>query len=54
MTERLRVDGSGVGFFGAKPVTQPRIAGSRGANAALAHLLTALAGLGLFYDSTTA
>jgi hypothetical protein len=36
------------------PNTKPTISGSRGGNAALASLITALAGLGLVTDSTTA
>lgn len=43
-----------LGFFGASTTTKPAITGSRGGNAALASLLTALAGLGLITDSTTA
>jgi hypothetical protein len=43
----------GVGFFGAGGVTRPTITGSRGANAALASLLTSLSQLGLITDSTT-
>ena len=46
-------DDGAVGFFGAGGVTRPTIAGSRGANAALASLLTALAQLGLVTDNTT-
>ena len=45
---------SGLGFFGAAPGAKPTVAGSRGGNAALASLLSALAGLGLITDSTTA
>ncbi len=48
----FKSDGS-VGFFGAGGVTRPNITGSRGANAALASLLTSLAQLGLVTDSTT-
>jgi hypothetical protein len=47
-------DGGGAGFFGATPVVQPNVAGSRGGNAALASLLTALVALGLVSDSTSA
>jgi len=47
-------DDGGVGFFGAGGVTRPTITGSRGGNAALASLLTALAQLGLVTDNTTA
>ena len=43
-----------IGFFGASVAVKPTITGSRGGNAALASLLTALAGLGLITDSTTA
>lgn len=46
--------GEKVGFFGATPVAQVNVTGSRGGNAALASLLTALASLGLITDSTTA
>ena len=42
-----------VAFHGATPVAQQDITGSRGGNAALANLLTALATLGLITDSTT-
>lgn len=42
------------GFFGASAVVKPTVTGSRGGNAALASALTALAGLGLVTDSTTA
>lgn len=45
---------SQLGFFSATPVSKPTVTGSRGANAALASLLTALANLGLLTDSTTA
>lgn len=50
----LRVTGGGVGFFGNAPAIKPTITGSRGGNAALASLLTGLAGMGLLTDSTTA
>lgn len=43
-----------LGFFGAATVTKPAVTGSRGGNAALASLITALANLGLITDSTTA
>ena len=46
-------DGSTVGFFGTAPTTKPTVTGSRGGNAALASLLTALAGLGLLVDSSS-
>jgi hypothetical protein len=43
-----------LGFFGGNPVGRPVVTGSRGGNAALASLLTALAALGLVTNSTTA
>jgi hypothetical protein len=43
-----------VGFNNASPLSKPTISGSRGGNAALASLLTALASYGLITDSTTA
>lgn len=42
-----------VGFYGTTPVAKPTVTGSRGGNAALASLLTALAGFGLITDSST-
>lgn len=50
----LRHLGTSLGFYGATATTKPTVSGSRGGNAALASLLTALAGLGLVTDSTTA
>jgi hypothetical protein len=44
---------AGVGFNGATPLAKPTITGSRGSNAAVASLLTALAAYGLIIDSTT-
>lgn len=40
-------------FFNSTPIVQPTVTGSRGANAALASLLTQLATLGLIVDSTS-
>jgi parallel beta-helix repeat protein len=45
--------GSALGFFGAAAGTKPTVTGSRGGNAALASLLTSLAGLGLVTDSSS-
>lgn len=42
-----------VGFQGTAPVAKPTVTGSRGANAALASLLTALAAYGLIIDSSS-
>ena len=43
-----------LGFFGAAASAKPTITGSRGANAALADLLTKLATLGIITDGTSA
>lgn len=43
-----------VGFYGTTPVAKPTVSGSRGGNAALASLLTALASQGLITNSTSA
>lgn len=43
-----------IGFFAAAPVAKPVVTGSRGGNAALTSMLTALANLGLITNSTTA
>ena len=51
---RVQWNSTGVGFYGSTPVAKPTVTGSRGGNAALASLLTALANLGLITDSTTA
>lgn len=45
--------GGAVGFNNASPLAKPTITGSRGSNAALASLLTALANYGLITDSTS-
>lgn len=42
-----------IGFHGVSPTTRPTVTGSRGANAALTSLLTALAAKGLIIDSTS-
>ena len=42
-----------VGFYGTEPQTKPTVSGSRGGNAALQSLLTALSGLGLLTDSSS-
>lgn len=41
------------GFWGATPIVRPTVTGSRGANVALASLITAMANAGLCVDSTT-
>lgn len=47
-------DGNKLGFHGSAPVAKQTVTGSRGGNAALASLITALANLGLITDNTTA
>lgn len=47
-------NGSNVGFYGTAPASKQAVAGSRGGNAALASLLSALATIGLITDSSTA
>ena len=49
----ISVTSTGVGFNGTAGVAKPDITGSKGANAALGSLLTALASQGLLTDSTT-
>lgn len=51
----ISVDGGAdaLAFFGSAPVTKPVVAGSKGGNAALASLMTALSSLGLVTDTTT-
>jgi len=51
---QLKVDPvDGIGFYGASIQTKQTVTGSRGGNAALQNLLTALANTGLITDSTT-
>lgn len=50
---KIKADGK-MGFFAKAPAAKPTVTGSRGGNAALASLLTALANLGLITDSTSA
>lgn len=52
-TTPVKVGGGALGFFDAVPTVKPTITGSKGGNAALASLLSSLAGLGLITDSTT-
>jgi hypothetical protein len=51
-TTTLAVSGNS-GFNGTAPIAKPTVTGSRGANAALASLLTALANYGLVVDSSS-
>jgi hypothetical protein len=50
----LRIGTNLLGFFAASGTSKQTVTGSRGGNAALASLLTALANYGLVTDSTTA
>lgn len=50
----FQANATGIGVNGTAPVAKPNITGSRGGNAALANLLTALASVGHITDSTTA
>jgi hypothetical protein len=49
----ITLTGTGIGFFGSSAAAKPTVSGSKGGNAALASLMTALAALGLVTDSTT-
>lgn len=52
-TTRFSIDGTGLGFFATAPAAKATVTGSKGANAALTSLMTALAGYGLVTDSTS-
>lgn len=52
-TEIMALKSNAIGFYNTTPVTKQTISGSKGGNAALGNLLTALANLGLIVDSTT-
>lgn len=52
-TAQVQVNDTGVGFFSTNPIAKPTVSGSRGGNAALQSLLTALANLGLITDSSS-
>jgi hypothetical protein len=54
VTGALDHDGSTLGVFATAPTTKQTVTGSRGGNAALASLLTALAAYGLVTDSSSA
>lgn len=51
---RLKIDSTGVGFFGSAPIAKPTVVGAKAGNVALENLLEELANLGLITDSTTA
>lgn len=53
VSDRLRLDGGGLGFFGAASAGRPVVAGSRGNAKGLAALLNALSGMGLITDSSS-
>lgn len=50
---RIETNGTGLGFFSAPPISRPTVTGSRGGNAALLSLITAIENLGLILNSTT-
>jgi hypothetical protein len=50
---RLQINATQMGFQGTAPITKPTVTGSRGSNAALTSLLTALANYGLITDSSS-
>ena len=52
--QKVAAHDTGVGFHASVPIAKPTVSGSRGANAALASLLTALANYGLITDSSSA
>lgn len=52
-TAQFQVTDTGVGFYSTTPIAKPTVTGSRGGNAALQSLLTALANLGLITDSSS-
>lgn len=43
----------GLGFYGATPIAQPQVTGSKGGNAALTSLIAQLVALGLITDGTS-
>lgn len=49
----FRATGNQCGFFGSVGTSKPTVSGSKGGNAALASLISALASLGLITDSTS-
>ncbi len=52
-TTKMTIGPNGIGFYATSPVAKPTVTGSKGANAALTSLLTALNTLGLLTDSSS-
>lgn len=52
-TTRFSLDGTGIGFYATAPAAKQTVTGSKGANAALTSLMTALSTIGLVTDSTS-
>jgi len=52
--KHLRINDTGMAFFGAAPIAKPTVTGSRGGNAALASVLTQLAAFNLITDGSSA
>lgn len=50
---KVALNTTGLAFQGSSPIAKPTVTGSRGGNAALASLLTALANYGLITDSSS-
>jgi hypothetical protein len=49
----LAHQGTTLGFYDTTPAAKPTVSGSKGGNAALASLMSALSALGLVTDTTT-
>lgn len=52
-SSQIQASDTGIGFYGTSPAAKPTVTGSRGGNAALASLLTALSDLGLVTNSSS-
>lgn len=52
-TKQIVLQNTGIGFFGTNPAAKQTVTGSKGGNAALASLISALALMGLITDTTT-
>lgn len=52
ITGNLQVDGN-IGFYASAPVSKQTVTGSKGANAALGSLMSALVAIGLLVDTTS-
>ena len=50
---KISINTTGIGLFGTAPIAKQTVTGSRGSNAALQSLLTALAAYGIITDSSS-